>query len=749
MKPNIKKSFSRRHIKKNKINLFHTFIKNTDWSKVFMSILTIAVVTFVSAYYYLPNKVSWKIGDTSTKTIIAKSSATYRDTYSENILKNQANANDIVYDYVPEAKDKSMSNVNLIFAALLNERKNETSNSAEKIKTLQISLLRYVKGDLSDKSIYTLLSISDEDFYMLKENALLITSSIMLGEVKEDIYCMRQMQSDLKKEVDKAFNQKSELGNICYQILLNVIKPNMIYNKEKTDEAIAKRQKDIKPIFKTIRTGDVVVRQGDMITPGTKESLEAIGIYTGKAKYEHILSIFLYVLLAFMLVVIYINQFSNFKNDKKGLLLLCLIIVVNFLLFFITGTMFESTFDLTKTSYIGAMWLISIAMLIFVLFGKQAAWIVLILLSILLAYIMGNDTRIAAVSIITGISAIYAVSKIRSRSDIINVYIIIMLITFLQVVIYGLIYNDSIKIIFNEYVKWEVLIIPISTFMFMLFSSIFEKLFDITTPMRLIELSDTNLPLLKRLAIEAPGTYAHSITVAHIAEAGADAIGADSLMTRIGAYYHDIGKLNQPQYFSENQYGINVHDELNPTLSSMIIQSHIKNGIDLAFEHKLPQTVIDTIMQHHGTSLVAYFYNQFAETNVHSSSLAIEEQFRYPGPKVQTKEAGILMLADSVEAASRSLKDPTITKIETLVNNIVTGKIIDGQLNECPLTLRDINTMKSSFVKTISHLLHSRIAYPEQIKEKEVIDGNSNNQQPEIKEPEEIKDSSNSYTEKS
>lgn len=741
MKSKNKMSFRRRHNKKNNSVILASFYKSIDWSKVIISIITISVVTFVSAYYYLPNSVSWKTGDIADKTIVSKSSVTYRDYYSEKLLKNQVNVKDVIYDIVPEAKANTISDINLIFNAIAAERKNTSLETEIKIKNLRVDIIRYSRGKLDDKSIYTFLSISDDEFHSVKETALVIAASILSDDVKEDIYYMRQTQDKIKKETADVFVNNPELADICYRVLIDTIRPNRIYSQEKTDAFRSQKQAEVKPIYKAIRNGDIVIRQGEKVTIGTKEALDALGINNGKGRIWQVLNVFLYVVFAFALIAIYIKSFSKIA-DFKSLLLLNLIVVANFLLFLASGTMVEGAFDITKTTYLGSMWIVSIAMLIFVFSGRQLAWLILMLLSILLAYVLGNDTRCAAISIVTGIGAIYAVSRIRSRSDIINVCLVIGVLTFIQVFIYGLLYNDSLKVIFNDHIKWAVLILPISTFVFMVMSSILEKLFDITTPMRLVELSDTNLPLLRRLALEAPGTYAHAISVAHIGESAADLIGADSLMVRIGAYYHDIGKLSQPQYFSENQYSVNVHDELNPTLSSMVVQSHVKNGVEIAKEYKLPGSIVNLIMQHHGTTLVTYFYNQFAAS--YENALEIEEQFRYPGPKPKTKEAAILMMADSVEAASRSINQPTTAKIESLVGKIVSSKLGDGQFSECPLTLRDISLIKMSFTKTLMYVLHSRIRYPE----KEVINGNNLGEVKDSKESEENKEASDRDTEK-
>jgi putative nucleotidyltransferase with HDIG domain len=253
---------------------------------------------------------------------------------------------------------------------------------------------------------------------------------------------------------------------------------------------------------------------------------------------------------------------------------------------------------------------------------------------------------------------------------------------------------------------------------------LFEWMFRITTDITLLELSDLGHPLLQRLAIEAPGTYHHSLVVANLAQAAADEIGANSLLARVCAYFHDIGKLVKPQFFGENlQMRANPHDDLPPSMSTLVITSHVKEGLSLAVLHKLPDPIIETIREHHGTSLLSYFHHK-ASAEVHTELTGedasptngqpkVEEgAFRYDGPKPATRESAVINLADAVEAASRSMEKTTPSHIEGLVSDIVDARLADGQLDDCDLTLRDLVKVKGAFVFTLSNMLHGRVAYP-------------------------------------
>ncbi|MCI4626187.1 MAG: HDIG domain-containing protein, partial [Candidatus Magnetoovum sp. WYHC-5] len=239
---------------------------------------------------------------------------------------------------------------------------------------------------------------------------------------------------------------------------------------------------------------------------------------------------------------------------------------------------------------------------------------------------------------------------------------------------------------------------------------VLEYLFKITTNITLLELLDLNQPLMRNIMINAPGTYHHSVIVGNLVEAVADHIGVNSLLARVSAYYHDIGKMKMPEYFVENQSGaINKHEKLTPHMSSMILISHVKEGLELAEEYNLPESVMEGITQHHGTKLISYFYNKAKEEQ---AEVPKEEDYRYPGPKPQSKVSALIMIADAVEASSRTVKDPTPARVRNLVEQIVNNILIDGQLDECELTLKDINAIKERFSYIMIGIMHKRIEYP-------------------------------------
>ena len=258
-----------------------------------------------------------------------------------------------------------------------------------------------------------------------------------------------------------------------------------------------------------------------------------------------------------------------------------------------------------------------------------------------------------------------------------------------------------------------------------------EQVFQITTPEKLLALARPNHPLLQRLLLEAPGTYYHSVLVGNLAETAADKVGADPIIARVGAYYHDIGKIQRPYFFIENQANLgNPHAKLAPSLSTMIVTSHIRDGLEFCREYKLPEVIADIVGQHHGTTLVSYFYKQATESE-HSECI-IEEDYRYEGPKPQTKESALIMLADGCEAAVRSISKPNMSRIENTVRRVITERLRDGQLNECDLTLKDLNVIGDIFIRVLCSTCHSRIEYPSEaireLERRKPRNGNGNKQ---------------------
>jgi len=318
----------------------------------------------------------------------------------------------------------------------------------------------------------------------------------------------------------------------------------------------------------------------------------------------------------------------------------------------------------------------------------------------------------------TTAGAILLLGRVRSRSKLLTVGFLAAGVAAFTTIGVGTLEGDPINLILKTAVLWAIWAVIAGSLMTCLLPLV-EKVFKVQTDLSLIELGDPAHPLLQELIRRAPGTYNHSITVASLAESAAEAIGARGLLVRVGAYFHDIGKMLKPGYFVENQgQGDNRHQTLMPAMSTLVIIAHVKDGADLARQNKIPEPIVDFIQQHHGTTLVEYFYRQASErskaTDVDGSNVVDESSFRYPGPKPQTKEAGILMLADAVESASRVLVEPTPSRIESLVQELSRKRLLDGQFDECGLTLEEVDKIGQSLVKSLTAVYHGRVKYPDQ-----------------------------------
>ena len=330
---------------------------------------------------------------------------------------------------------------------------------------------------------------------------------------------------------------------------------------------------------------------------------------------------------------------------------------------------------------------------------------------LLVSVVVGFSPHIIILSIVNVIIGSTALKKLQQRTDILYSIIYIAVVSSIVTLATGMLVSNDLAGIFID-TGFVILGAILSGVLAVGFLPFFESTFDIVTNIKLLEMSNPNHPLMRRLLMEAPGTYHHSVMVANLAEVATEEVGGNPVVARIGAYYHDIGKIKRPYFFGENLMGReNPHNKITPNLSTLIIISHVKDGIELAKEYKVPKILQDMIEQHHGTTLVKYFYYTMKNSAEKPEDIK-EEDFRYPGPKPTSKEAGILMLADSVEAAVRSINDPTKGKIEEMVNNIIKDKLHSDQLVNCDLTLRDLEKIRKSFLKSLNGIYHHRIEYP-------------------------------------
>lgn len=331
----------------------------------------------------------------------------------------------------------------------------------------------------------------------------------------------------------------------------------------------------------------------------------------------------------------------------------------------------------------------------------------------LMAGVWLNNPLYSIFTFAAGLTAAFSVIRCKKRSAILRAGLSVSLVCMVTSLILSLLAGEFFSIKTIESLGMALLNGIIVATLVSALLPVFEHFFKLTTDISLLELLDLNHPLMRELLVEAPGTYHHSIIVGNLVEAAAETVGINPLLARASAYYHDIGKIKMPEYFIENQVGpVSMHDKLTARMSSIILIGHIKEGVELAKQHKLPQSIIDILQQHHGTSVQTYFYEKAKEQHDRSSPQISEEDFRYPGPKPQTRIAALVLMADACEAASRVLADPTPTRVSALVEKIINHCFIDGQLDNCELTLKDIQEIKIYFVYLLTSMHHRRIDYP-------------------------------------
>ncbi len=530
----------------------------------------------------------------------------------------------------------------------------------------------------------------------------------------KDLKTPDEFKPQLEEIFDVFYPADKKLKAAVFEIATKTLTPNLRFNEVET---ASRREKAIAAVPTQKRAIDVkkdelIISKGERLSPVHVTKLEALRSASLEGQ-RFALSILGIGLIVLALVIITSFYFAHYEpkiySNNRHLLL------ISFILIILTAT--GKAISLSKTPN----YLIPVAsgpMLIALLFGARPSIVIASVLSFLTGLLVGEKFDLALMFLVGSIVGVYAIRGARKRSQLFSGGILSGIANSFCVVGLGVLNNLEAQIILGN--LWLVLLNGVIVGITLTGTlHIFESLFQITTNITLLELADPNNPLLKDLILKAPGTYHHSLIVGNLAETACDAIGANGLLARVGAYYHDIGKIEKAQYFAENQPIMeSQHDKLAPSMSSLIIINHVKEGLEKAKREKLNRALIDFIEQHHGTGLIYYFYQRALES-VEDLEKLEEQGFRYPGPKPQTKETAIVHLADSVEAASRTLKNPTPANLEELVRRIINNKFIDGQLDECELTLKDLNMIAGTFTRVLTGVYHTRVEYPSEKEKKE------------------------------
>lgn len=532
---------------------------------------------------------------------------------------------------------------------------------------------------------------------------------------------LKKAREELRNKIQREEGLRKGLRKVLLKIASSAIVPNLTFNKSATEERSREILASVRPVYFQIKKGEIIVREGERI--GEEDLLKIQGLMKQRRKQRlptFGIGIFLLSLLLFLSSYTFSTEnIRKFRSQPKDLLLMGLILVGTMLMIkfglFISEAFEESLPFLSARAYTYAIPVMAGTMLVRLFLNSETSIVFAAVSSLLSPFLLDKDLSYGLYFFIGSIVGAGALKHCMQRTTILKAGLLggasnVVFITALWMIEGGY----SLK----EYLFSITFGLSgglISALLVTGITPVIEYIFDYTTNIRLLELARLDHPLLKELSMRAPGTYHHSLIIGSLVEAAAEVVHANPLLARVSAYYHDIGKSKKPLYFVENQRGENRHERLTPTMSALILISHVKEGVELARQHKLGKEIIDVIKEHHGTSLITYFYNKAKEMEDPGLHEVDEKDFRYPGPKPQTKEAGLVMLADAVEAACKTIQDPTPAKIQGAVHNIINRFFADGQLDECELTLRDLHNIAKVFNRVLNGIYHSRVDYPEPV----------------------------------
>lgn len=556
--------------------------------------------------------------------------------------------------------------------------------------------------------------LTAEDLTEMEPIAKQITNRLM----REQMTDAEQARNKVAELVSASELSKQLSRELMQEIVRFVITPNRFLDVQATAEARDVAEASVEDIY--ILKNDIVVAEGEVITEDKYELLESLGLLKDDRNYWPQIGLIMFVLLLmFTMAVLIKHSDLPIGTNNVQLFMMMLIVLLN-----VAGMKIVSLGQTIEFPYIGYLAPVAMgSMLLAILIDTRIAYITSVFFALLASIIFNVETpemifdfRYGFVTAITSFVSVFVIHQASQRAAVIKAGVVIAIFSCLSIL--------ALTLLGNPIVMKELLLsfafavggALVTMVMVLGLLPFFEVSFGILSPLKLVELSNPNHPLLRKLLTEAPGTYHHSVMVGNLAETAAEAIGANGLLCRVGSFYHDIGKTKRPSYFIENQVNQeNPHDTIDPDLSKSIIIAHARDGVELLNEYKMPRQLCDIAEQHHGTTLLGYFYHKalkLREDSGHGEELN-EADYRYPGPKAQTKEAAIVGIADCVEAAVRSLKNPSIEHIDQMVDKIIKNRMDDDQYNECDLTLKELNTIGKTLKESLLGIFHSRIEYPD------------------------------------
>jgi putative nucleotidyltransferase with HDIG domain len=565
-------------------------------------------------------------------------------------------------------------------------------------------LARLGQPPLEEPSITWLAALDDTRWYMVSSEAQRLLWDALKDKLPEWRVPEVVRELPLRTSDQLTENERS----LAVDLASRFVAGNLVPNRETTARLRKEAEEAVAPVQITVEKGETVLREGQVVSPAHLEQLDLLGLRNPTTDWRQVGAAAAFAILTMSMLAAYIGAFHpTLATRDRGLGLIAFLVIVTVLAAKVVLP--------TRPLLVYAFPLPAVAMLIATLIDGRLAIVVGALLGILVGFVTGSSLEAATLALVTGVVAAGSVWR-RERLQVFFVAgLLVALAQMAVVVAFQLAQRGEDLQTLLMIAAFCVVNGLVSAMLAVGATYVLGRIFGITTTMQLLELANPTQPLLRRLLMEAPGTYHHSIMVGNLGERAAEEVGADPLLVRVGAYYHDIGKLRRPYFFVENQAGgENVHETLEPEVSADIVRAHVRDGVDLCEQYGVPSTVRALIPQHHGTRLVSFFYDQAVDAaGATGQSTPDPSRFRYPGPRPQSKEGAILMLADSVEAAARASRDHSAESITALVDKLVMGRVAEGQLDDCDLTLRDVQRIKDAFRAILIGMYHPRIEYPE------------------------------------
>ncbi|WP_407941594.1 HD family phosphohydrolase [Metabacillus schmidteae] len=684
----------------------------------------LAIVLFVALYSNVkPETLDIELFTVSEETIYAPTTV---EDKVETERKRQEAYDSVEDQYVlkKEISEKQVDLISSIFDTVIEVRKevagtqDSTKMTMEKqVEEVQEKLTASINSKIPGETFLPLLETTDDAEVVLAKDAVVTAvNNIMSKEIP--IVQLTEAKKQVEEELQYT-SMRTEINESATFLARFAITPNYVFDLEATEELRQSASDEVKEA--QIKQGQILVEENELINREIYRKLGLVGLLDDQQSMKPFLGLGIFVLLIISGVVYFFEKKDSPISKKNNFLLLyCLIFAITILLMKIIS-LFQKI-DYTHIGYIVPV-AMGVMLVKLLLNERLAIWTSMIFA--VCGSVIFNEGVTGSFNFSIGIyylfgclAAVLFLGEHNLRSKILQAGLFVAGINILALTAIMLIRNGGYSNVeISSYFIMACVSGLVSSVLTIGFMPFFETGFGILSTMKLIELSNPNHPLLRKILTETPGTYHHSVMVANLSESACEAIGANGLLARVGAYYHDIGKTKRPQYFIENQMNIeNPHNKLSAQLSKNIIIAHVTDGVDMLKKHKMPKEFIDIAEQHHGTTLLKYFYHQAKQSN----DSIYEEEFRYPGPKPQTKEIAIISIADSVEAAVRSMANPTPEKIEKLVKSIISDRLQDHQLDECDITLKELDIIAKSFCESLKGIFHSRIEYPELTKKQKV-----------------------------